>query len=143
MKNLSNLFPLIILFNLLASLKSSTLLLRKAVKPRDCLHILLTELCFISITLPIFLWLLWVSGFFSWLRINSSTSSTFLFVIFTQLMIKSSFCQAFVRKFFKESLYPIMFVQTIVPYNHLLFCAEQHFEYEYSNVISKDALLRC
>ena len=35
-----------------------------------------------------------------------------------------------------------MFVQTIVLYNHLVFCAERHFECEYSNVIPKDALLR-
>ena len=34
-----------------------------------------------------------------------------------------------------------MFVQTIVFYNHLVFCTKQHFECEYSNVIPKDALL--
>ena len=52
-------------------------------------------------------------------------------------MLKSSFCPAFVRKCFKQPLNP-MFVQTIVLYNHLVFCAEQHFECEYSNIIPKD-----
>ena len=63
-----------------ASLNSWTLVLWKAVKPRDCLYILLAELCDIPIILPIFLWLSWVAVFCSCLRISSATFSTFSLV---------------------------------------------------------------
>ena len=49
-----NVYRVIILFSLSESLKSWTLVLWKVVKPRDCLHILLTELCDIPIILPVF-----------------------------------------------------------------------------------------
>ena len=34
-----------------------------------------------------------------------------------------------------------MFVQTLMLYNHLVFCSERHFERDYSNVIPKDVCL--
>ena len=85
--NRSYLLPLICLFSLSASLKSWTLVLQKAVKPRSCLHILLTEICDIPIILLIFLWLSRVPKFSSWLRISSSTSSTFLLVRAVEVLL--------------------------------------------------------